>query len=241
MANTIYNIITIEPVEAMDKICELLDSQENLGYGKETTAIVKVIYNQNDLKRNLKDRLYKNGTTDNPITDDGVDNGWCFDNIGVKWIMGGVDDDIKIDSANYTPDGLLCKLYELALEVDPLNAEVHCKWYDEFETEFGTSYIKNGIYTETYDDDLEFMSLDEADMDCDEYGLIKWDEIIDVWKKQRLLCSEAIGENDDVDFEFQISKVVRIADLDGEYDEEKETLVGKFVMLENYYPFNKNV
>jgi len=134
MANTIYNIITIEPAEAMDKICDLLDSQEDLGYGKETTAIVKVIYNENDLKRNLKGEPYSNGTTDNPITDEGVDNGWCYDNIGVKWITGGVDDNIKFESANYTPDGLLCKLYAIALEVDPLNAEVHCKWYDEGET-----------------------------------------------------------------------------------------------------------
>lgn len=240
MANTIYNIITIEPAEAMDKICDLLDAQEDLGYGKETTAIVKVIYNENDLKRNLKGEPYSNGTTDNPIMDEGVDNGWCYDNIGTKWIMGGVDDNIKIDSANYTPDGFLCKLYALALEVDPLNAEVHCKWYDEGETEFGTSYIKNGVYTETSDDDLQFMSLDEDDMDDMEYNEVKWDNISEVWDEQKELCSEAISDTDDHDFDFPISRVTRIADFDGEYDEEKETLVGKYIMLENYYPFAKN-
>jgi hypothetical protein len=237
MANTIFNIITIEPAEAMDKICDLLDSQEYLGYGKETMAIVKVIYNEDDLKRNLRGDTYSNGTTDTPITDEGVDVRWCFDNIGVKWITGGVDDDIKIDSANYTPDGLLCKFYAIALEVDSLKAEVHCKWYDEGETEFGTAYIKNGIYTEASDDDLKFMLLDEDEMDQDEYNETKWNEITDVWHEQKLLCDEAIGENDDVDFDFPISKVERIAEFEGEYDEEKETLVGKFVMLEKYYPF----
>ena len=45
---------------------------------------------------------------------------------------------------------------------------------------------------------------------------------------------------DDHDFDFPISRVTRIADFDGEYDEEKETLVGKYIMLENYYPFAKN-
>ena len=238
MANTIFNTITIEPSEAMDKICDMLESQEDLGYGKETTALVKVIYNEDDLKRNLRGGEYSNGTTDNPITESGVDIGWCNDNIGTKWIMGGVDGEIKIDSANYPPDGLLCKFYEIALEVDPLNAKVICHWFDEGDSEFGTCYIRNGVYTETSDNDLQFMSLDEDEMDSDEYNETKWDEITTLWENQLNLCDEPIGIYDDPDFDFPINKIVRIAEFEGELDEETETLVGKFKMIENYYPFN---
>ena len=238
MANTIFNTITIEPSEAMDKICEMLESQEDLGYGKETTALVKVIYNEDDLKRNLRGKEYSNGTIDNPITESGVDISWCNDNIGTKWIMGGVDGEIKIDSANYPPDGLLCKFYEIALEVDPLNAKVICHWFDEGDSEFGTCYIRNGVYTETSDDDLEFMSLDEDEMEADEYNETKWDEITTLWENQLNLCDEPIGNYNDPDFDFPINKIVRIAEFEGELDEETETLVGKFVMLEDYYPFN---
>jgi len=84
------------------------------------------------------------------------------------------------------------------------------------------------------------MSLDEDDMEQDEYNEAKWDNISEVWDEQKELCSEPISDSEDHDFDFPISRVTRIADFDGEYDEEKETLVGKYVMLENYYPFAKN-
>ena len=61
-----------------------------------------------------------------------------------------------------------------------------------------------------------------------EYNETKWDEITTLWEDQLNLCDEPIGIYDDPDFDFPINKIVRIAEFEGELNEETETLVGKF-------------
>ena len=41
MGNFIYSRVTIEPTEAMDKICDMIENMPQSEYGKETTNIVK--------------------------------------------------------------------------------------------------------------------------------------------------------------------------------------------------------
>ena len=137
MANIIYNTIEIEPQEAMDKICDMFDTTNG-----ETTSIVKTFYTEEDLKR-----PYNNGETEYPITDEGVLIAWLYDNVGTKWITGGVDDNIKLETANYLPDGFLIKLYQICTaEFD--DVKVVCNWYDEYETNCGTAIVRDGVYTE---------------------------------------------------------------------------------------------
>jgi hypothetical protein len=139
MATTIYNSIKIEPAEAMDKICDMFDETNG-----DTTSIVKKFYTEEDLKR-----PYGNdkNQTEYPITDDGVLISWLYDNVGVKWITGGVDDNIKLETANYLPDGFLIKLYQICTEEFD-DVKITCNWYDEYETNIGTAIVKDGVYTE---------------------------------------------------------------------------------------------
>jgi len=137
MANIIYNTIKIEPEAAMDKICDMFDSTNG-----DTTSIVKAFYTEEDLKR-----PYGKGETEYPITENGVLISWLYDNVGVKWITGGVDDGIKLETANYVPDGFLIKLYQICVaEFD--DVKVTCNWYDEYETNIGTAIVRDGVYTE---------------------------------------------------------------------------------------------
>ena len=99
MANFIYSRVTIEPSEAMDKICDMIENMPQSEYGKETTTVVKTFQTEEELKK-----PYNNGETEYPITDTGVKHSWLYDNVGTKWITIGVDDDIKIESPSYIPD-----------------------------------------------------------------------------------------------------------------------------------------
>jgi hypothetical protein len=250
MANTIYNNITIEPEEAMDKICEMFD-----GTNGETTSIVKAFYTEEDLKR-----PYNNGETEYPITDDGVLISWLYDNVGTKWITGGVDDCIKLETANYLPDGFLIKLYQICV-TEFEDVKVTCNWYDEYETNCGTAIVRDGVYTEdeetleedsindpaysvTGEEDFEevkewvlsqitedsYTSKEEME-ERDEDDIrdtfeqwkneSKWEFITSAWENMGYSCEEAIDTDD---MEFPISKVRRIAKK-------------KFEMIENCYPF----
>jgi len=142
MGNFIYSRVTIEPSEAMDKICGMIENMPKSEYGKETTTVVKTFYTEEELKK-----PYNNGEAEYPITDTGVNHGWLYDNVGTKWISVGVDDDIRIESPSYIPDGFLIKLYSLCIN-EFENVSVTCKWYDETETQCGTALVWNGIYTE---------------------------------------------------------------------------------------------
>lgn len=142
MANFIYSRVTIEPLESMNKICSMIENMPKSEYGKETTTVVKTFYSEEELKK-----PYNNGETEYPITDVGVKIGWLYDNVGTKWIELGIDDDIRIESPYYIPDGFLIKLYSLCID-EFSDVKIICKWYDEFETNCGTALIWNGIYTE---------------------------------------------------------------------------------------------
>ena len=250
MANIIYNNITIEPEEAMDKICNMFDTTNG-----DTASIVKAFYTEEDLRK-----PYNNGETEYPITDQGVLISWLYDNVGTKWITGGVDDGIKLETANYLPDGFLIKLYQICNE-EFEDVRIICKWYDECETIIGTAFIKDGVYTEdeeTLEDenisDPAYEPTGEEDIDevkdwilgeiteesytkaeeveeMDEERLRelfedwkrqgKWDQISDRQESMYYSCEEAI---DTEDMEFPISKVKRIA-------------TKRFDMIENCYPF----
>ncbi len=108
MANTIYSKVTIEPQEAMDKICDMIESMPRADYGKETKVIVESFYTEEEIKS-----TYGNGQTEHPITEDGVNHSWLYDHVGSKWLTVGIDDDIRIESAGSTPDGFLIKLYNI--------------------------------------------------------------------------------------------------------------------------------
>jgi hypothetical protein len=250
MANIIYNIIEIEPQEAMDKICDMFDTTNG-----DTTSIVKTFYTEEELKR-----PYNNGKTEYPITDKGVLIAWLYDNVGTKRITGGVDDKIKLETANYLPDGFLIKLYQICTaEFD--DVKVVCNWHDEYETNCGTAIVRDGVYTEdekilaedsisdpaysvSGEEDLEevkewilseitensyitkeeFLEKDEDDIRdiFDQWkNELKWDFIKDAWENMGYSCEEAIDTDD---MEFPISKVKRIAKK-------------KFEMIDNVYPF----
>ena len=108
MANFIYSRVTIEPEEAMDKICDMIESMSRADYGKETKVIVESFYTEEEIKS-----TYGNGQTEYPITEDGVNHSWLYDHVGSKWLTVGIDDDIRIESAGSTPDGFLIKLYNI--------------------------------------------------------------------------------------------------------------------------------
>lgn len=142
MANFIYSRVNIEPEEAMDKIYNMIESMPQSEYGKETTDIVKTFYTEQELNK-----PYNNGETEYPINDNGVNIGWLYDNVGTKWISLGLEDDIRIESPSYIPDGFLIKLYSICIE-EFNDVKLTCEWYDETETNCGTAVIWNGIYTE---------------------------------------------------------------------------------------------
>ena len=254
MANFIYSRVTIEPQEAMDKICDMIESMPSAEYGKETLQVVKTFYTEEELNK-----PYNNGETEYPITDSGVMHGWLYDNVGTKWITVGIDDDIRIESPSYIPDGFLIKLYSLCQDFP--NVELTCKWWDETETQCGVARIYNGVYSEDENsledecigDPAYYVNGDEDIEEVKEYLLSqcsedsytkkedveswdeeemretfeqwhnegKWDYISDQWINMIDSCNEAI---DTEDFEFPITKVVRIANLHHK-------------MIDNCYPF----
>jgi hypothetical protein len=168
MANFIYSQVTIEPTEAMDKICDMIEAMPSVEYGKETTQVVKTFYTEDDLNR-----PYNNGETEYPITDSGVKHGWLYDNVGTKWITVGVDDTIRIESPSYIPDGFLVKLFSICCE-DFDNVTLECRWYDETETQCGFAMISDGIYTE----DEEYLS--DEDISDPAYEVTGDEDIDDV-------------------------------------------------------------
>lgn len=168
MANFIYSQVTIEPEEAMDKICNMIENMPTAEYGKETTEVVKTFYTEEELNR-----PYNNGETQYPITDTGVLHGWLYDNVGTKWITVGIDDTIRIESPSYIPDGFLIKLYSICVS-EFEGVRLTCKWYDETETNCGTAVIWNGIYTEDEE------SLDDEDISDPAYEASGDEDIEDI-------------------------------------------------------------
>ena len=209
MGNFIYSRVTIEPSEAMDKICDMIENMPQSEYGKETTTVVKTFYTEEELKK-----PYNNGETDYPVTDTGVNHGWLYDNVGTKWLTVGVDDDIRIESSSYIPDGFLIKLYSLCVN-DFEDVSVTCKWYDEEQTECGTALIWNGIYAE----DQYYIEEEYEDTELDNER--KWDDISEKQEDIFRDCEEAIETGD---FDFPISKVKKIANM-------------KYEMVTDCYPF----
>jgi hypothetical protein len=142
MANHIYSRVTIEPEGAMDKICNMIENMPSATYGQETKVVVETFYTKDEISA-----PYNKGETEYPITEKGVLHGWLYDNVGTKWIQVGIDDDIRIESPAYIPDGFLIKIYSLCCE-EFENVSLTCKWWDETETQCGTAVIYDGVYTE---------------------------------------------------------------------------------------------
>lgn len=199
MANTIYSRITIEPKEAMDKICDMIESISSSDYGKETKEIVEAFYSEKELNS-----PYGNGETDYPITEDGVKNSWMYEHVGTKWITLSNDDDIRIESPGSTPDGFLIKIYNLCSE-EFENVVVDCKWFSESETECGVAKIMNGIYTE----DESYL---ENDGIWDSAYYVEGDEDIEdvkdylVSQKSDYLTEDKINEMDEDDLRDTFSQ-----------------------------------
>lgn len=142
MANSIYSKVTIQPEEAFDYIYSMVENMPDSTYGQETKTIVQTFYTEDEINA-----PYNDGQTEYPITENGVMHGWLYDNVGAKWLMLGLEDDIRIESANYTPDGFLKKLYKLCTEKFS-DVELKCQWWDEHETDCGVVVIKNNIISQ---------------------------------------------------------------------------------------------
>lgn len=255
MANFIYSRVTIEPEEAMDKICNMIESMPDAEYGKETTQVVKTFYTEEELNR-----PYNNGETEYPITESGVMHGWLYDNVGTKWIIVGIDDDIRIESPSYIPDGFLIKLYSLCVD-EFEDVKLTCKWYDEFETDCGTALIWNGVYTEDQEtiesesifdpgyeptgeediDEIKEWILGEITEDSytkaeeveemDEEGLR---ELFEDWKRQGKW--DYITDRQESMY-YSCEEAIETDDFDFPISKVKKIANKKYTMIENCYPF----
>lgn len=255
MSNFIYSQVTIEPQEAMDKICDMIENMESVEYGKETTEVVKTFYTDEELRA-----PYNGGETEYPITGEGVRHGWLYDNVGTKWIKVGVDGEIRIESPSYIPDGFLIKLYSLC--VNEFNdVKLICKWYEETETSCGTAVIWNGIYTEDEeyldDDDMYEPAYEPSgDEDIDdvkewmseqvnEDSYIKPEEIEEMdeerlrelfedWKRQGKW--DYISEAQERMF-YSCEEAIETEDFEFPISKVKRIANKQFTMIENCYPF----
>ena len=59
MGNFIYSRVTIEPKEAMDKICKMIEDMPESEYGKETKTLVETFYSEEDSEKQ-RQHNYKN-------------------------------------------------------------------------------------------------------------------------------------------------------------------------------------
>lgn len=250
MANIIYNTIEIEPQEAMDKICDMFDTTNG-----DTTSIVKAFYTEEELGR-----PYNNGETEYPITDQGVLIAWLYDNVGTKWITGGVDDNIKLETANYLPDGFLIKLYQICnAEFD--DVKVVCNWYDEYETNCGTAIVRDGVYTEDEEILAEDSIGDPAYSISGEEDLEEVKEwILSEISENSYITKEEFLEKDEDDIRdifdqwknegkwdfikdawenmcYSCEEAIDTDDMDFPISKVKRIAKKKFEMIENCYPF----
>ena len=255
MANFIYSRVTIEPEEAMDKICDMIEAMPAAEYGKETLQVVKTFYTEEELNR-----PYNNGETQYPITDSGVMHGWLYDNVGTKWISVGIDDDIRIESPYYISDGFLIKLYSLCVD-EFEDVKLTCKWYDEFETNIGTAVIWNGVYTEdeesmdsenicdpgyyaTGEEDINEIKdwiLSETTEDsftkAEEIEKMNEEELRDIfeqWKNE--LKWDYISERQESMY-YSCEEAIETEDFQFPISKVKKIANKKFSMIENCYPF----
>ena len=250
MANIIYNTIEIEPQEAMDKICDMFDTTNG-----DTTSIVKTFYTEEELKR-----PYNNGETEYPITDEGVLIAWLYDNVGTKWITGGVDDNIKLETANYLPDGFLIKLDQICTaEFD--DVKVVCNWYDEYETNCGTAIVRDGVYTEDEEILAEDSISDPAYSVSGEEDLEEVKEwILNEITENSYITKEEFLEKDEDDVRdifdqwknelkwefikdswenmgYSCEEAIDTDDMDFPISKVKRIAKKKFEMIDNCYPF----
>ena len=256
MANFIYSQVSIEPEGAMDKICNMFDNMPKAEYGQETKVIVQTFYTEDELKK-----PYNNGETEYPITDSGVKHGWLYDNVGTKWITGGVDGEIRLETPSYIPDGFLIKLYSLcASEFE--DVRVTCKWYDEFETNCGTALVWDGIYTEheeTIESEGMFDPAYEVTGDEDIEDVKEW--ILGEINENSYIKSEEVEEMDEErlrelfqDWKQQgkwdyiserqesmynsCEEAIDTEDFDFPISKVKKIANKKYEMIKNCYPFN---
>jgi hypothetical protein len=255
MANFIYSRVTIEPAEAMDKICDMIEAMPAAEYGKETLQVVKTFYTEEELNR-----PYNNGETQYPITDSGVMHGWLYDNVGTKWISVGIDDDIRIESPSYISDGFLIKLYSLCVD-EFEDVKLTCKWYDEFETNIGTAVIWNGVYTEDEESmnsenicDPAYYATGEEDINeikdwilsettedsftkAEEIEKMNEEELRDIfeqWKNE--LKWDYISERQESMY-YSCEEAIETEDFQFPISKVKKIANKKFSMIENCYPF----
>lgn len=235
MANFIYSKVTIEPEEAMGKVCDMIRKMPNVEFGKETKNVIDTFYSD--------------------YSEDIIDFNWLQNNIGTNWInVFFEDDEINMNSPTIIPAGFLIKLYEICIK-DFEDVSISCKWWDETETQCGLAIVKNGFYTEDeaylesesiYDpsyqpsgfEDIEivkdwiqtilhidnFDNMEEDDIrDLFENSKIdeKWNTISNNWQQMVDLCNYAIKNPLE---ETPILKLKKIAKM-------------SFEMIPNCYPF----
>ena len=207
MANTVYSKVTIQPEEAFDYIYNIIENMPNVDYGQETKLIVETFYTEEELKA-----PYNEGQIEYPITESGVIHGWLYENVGSKWLMLGLEDDIRIESASCTPEGFLKKMYKMCTEKFE-DVELKCQWWDENEIECGVSVIKNNIIAK------DFHRLDYDGM-YDPAYFIEGDEDIDS-VKEYLKESDSNGY---LDFEVMNEDEIRDVFNDWKNEEKWEAI-----------------
>ena len=180
MANFIYSKVTIQPQEAMDKICGMIQSMPNVPFGQETKTIIQTFYqdvNESEI-----------------FTNNMVNHDWSQNNIGTHWINVNIEDDyITINSPSIIPDGFFVKLYSLCIS-DFDDTEIYCQWWDETETQCGVALVKEGMYTEdeVYMDSEEIYDTSYYTSGFEDISLVK------DWIKFKL-NSESSLKPDDID------------------------------------------
>lgn len=243
MANFIYSKVTIEPEEAMGKVCDMIRKMPNVEFGKETKNVIDTFYSDNL----LEDSSFISGNS--------IDFNWLQSHIGTNWINVFLEDDeINMNSPTIIPAGFLIKLYEICIK-EFEDVSITCKWWDETETQCGLALVKNGFYTEDeaylesesiYDpsyqpsgfEDIEIVKdwiqtilqiedlnsmLEDDIRDLFENSKIdeKWNTISNNWSQMSQLCDEAIKNPLE---ETPILKLKKIAKM-------------SFEMIPNCYPF----
>ena len=118
----IYSSVFIEPIEAKNTICEIIDfinDKENI------SDVVNILYSKTEF-----------------------DSKWLKENVGVNDLIIDYDDEsLSLHSENKIPKGLLKRFYKVLSNIHD-NVSIVAKCTDIDNTQLNLILIRDGIYTE---------------------------------------------------------------------------------------------
>lgn len=129
MPNSVTSIIIIEPEAAKEKIHSMI--HESLSEESDLINLIQRFYP--DFDESLV------GTTE-------LDQ-WMFNNLGTSSLSIELDDNLKIETTSWFPDGFLIRLFfSCCDEYDDI--KIVCKWKDDSERQCGVAVVSYGFYAE---------------------------------------------------------------------------------------------